>query len=75
LDEGLAPVVVWERIEPALRKLDELDEPEPTAGDCGEVLVALEWPGRATVRCDARGARWGVEVISATQSSGWTLDY
>ncbi|MDQ6613379.1 MAG: hypothetical protein M3083_01075 [Actinomycetota bacterium] len=42
--------------------------PKPPTCDCGSALVEAGWKGRATVRCDQCGARWGVEVRDGSES-------
>jgi hypothetical protein len=56
-------------------RLIELEPPrKPPECDCGEPLVDADWRGRATVRCNVCGSRWGVEVIDAETESLWAIN-
>src|SRR5437762_12661846 len=57
-------------LQDTLRALEPPRKP-PTC-DCGSVLVGSEWRGRATVRCDQCGSRWGIEVADETDAQ-WSL--
>jgi hypothetical protein len=52
------------------RQLDP--PPEPPTCNCGSILVKPGWQGRATVRCDQCGSRWGIQVDVDTESM-WAL--
>jgi hypothetical protein len=55
--------------------LSALEAPETVACDCGEELVDVaRWRGRAVVRCEVCGTRWGVEVESPERYAYWLLD-
>lgn len=56
------------------RRLEELEPArQPPSCDCGEVLVGVDFRGRATVRCSACGSRWGVDVVDEESESFWQI--
>lgn len=55
-------------------RLKELEPPrKPPSCQCGEALVDASWRGRATVRCNSCGSRWGVEVIDEETEAYWPI--
>ena len=70
---GASPTEFFAWLATAATKMDKPSEPMDC--DCGAALIdPTTWRGRAIVRCEECGSRWGVEVEDAETWSQWALD-